>query len=377
MKRFGFDETAWRLDTAPHPFAQSLATQDIRITTREPEDSLDGLFATMHECGHGLYEAGVDPALERTLLARGASLGLHESQSRLWENLVGRSRPFWSWFYPRLQETFPSELGSRRRGDVVPLDQRRAPGADPHRGRRGVVQPAHHPALRARAADHGRARPARAARRLERVDGALPRRRRAERRGRRAAGRALVARRVRLLPDVLARQRDQRPDLGAAARGRRRRGRSDRARGVRRDSRVAARATCTGTGGSSRPWRRSSARWAGRSTPSRTSPTCRGSSPSHDRARLRRRRGRHRIVDRGAPGAGRGRDGAVPARGARTGAERRRVADQRQGGLHGARDGGCVCGRVAGAGSRHRRDEGARARGRRLVPCRTLAERGS
>jgi carboxypeptidase Taq len=112
VKRFGFDETGWRLDTAPHPFAQSLATQDIRITTREPEDSLDGLFATMHECGHGLYEAGVDPALERTLLARGASLGLHESQSRLWENLVGRSRPFWSWFYPRLQETFPSELGS-------------------------------------------------------------------------------------------------------------------------------------------------------------------------------------------------------------------------------------------------------------------------
>jgi len=112
VKRFGFDETGWRLDTAPHPFAQSLATQDIRITTREPEDSLDGLFATMHECGHGLYEAGVDPALERTLLARGASLGLHESQSRLWENLVGRSRPFWSWFYPRLQETFPAQLGS-------------------------------------------------------------------------------------------------------------------------------------------------------------------------------------------------------------------------------------------------------------------------
>ena len=65
----------------------------------------------MHECGHGLYENGVDPALERTPLARGASLGLHESQSRLWENLVGRSRPFWSWFYPRVQETFPSELG--------------------------------------------------------------------------------------------------------------------------------------------------------------------------------------------------------------------------------------------------------------------------
>jgi carboxypeptidase Taq len=112
VKRFGFDETGWRLDTAPHPFAQSLGMQDIRITTREPEDSLDGLFATMHECGHGLYENGVDPSLERTLLARGASLGLHESQSRLWENLVGRSQPFWSWFYPRVQETFQDLLGS-------------------------------------------------------------------------------------------------------------------------------------------------------------------------------------------------------------------------------------------------------------------------
>jgi carboxypeptidase Taq len=111
VRKFGFEDTGWRLDWAPHPFAQSIATSDIRITTREPEDSLDGLFATMHECGHGLYENGVDPALERTLLARGASLGLHESQSRLWENLVGRSRPFWSWFYPRLQETFPNELG--------------------------------------------------------------------------------------------------------------------------------------------------------------------------------------------------------------------------------------------------------------------------
>jgi carboxypeptidase Taq len=111
LQRFGFEHTAWRIDTAPHPFATSLSTSDIRITTREPEDSLDGLFAMMHECGHGLYERGADPALERTPLARGASLGLHESQSRLWENLVGRSRPFWSWFYPRVQETFPDQLG--------------------------------------------------------------------------------------------------------------------------------------------------------------------------------------------------------------------------------------------------------------------------
>ena len=112
LHRFGFDESGWRIDGAPHPFATSISTTDIRVTTREPEDSLDGLFAAMHECGHGLYEHGVDSALERTPLARGASLGLHESQSRLWENLVGRSRPFWAWFYPRLQQTFSSELGS-------------------------------------------------------------------------------------------------------------------------------------------------------------------------------------------------------------------------------------------------------------------------
>jgi len=111
VRRFGYDDRSWRIDPAPHPFATSFATTDIRITTREPEDSLDGLFATMHECGHGLYENGVDPALQRTLLCRGASLGLHESQSRLWENLVGRSRPFWSWFYPRVQETFDDLRG--------------------------------------------------------------------------------------------------------------------------------------------------------------------------------------------------------------------------------------------------------------------------
>jgi carboxypeptidase Taq len=112
VRRFGYDDGAWRIDAAAHPFASALSTNDIRITTREPEGSLDGLFAAMHECGHGLYEYGVDPALERTPLARGASLGLHESQSRLWENLVGRSRPFWSWFFPRLREAFPTELGS-------------------------------------------------------------------------------------------------------------------------------------------------------------------------------------------------------------------------------------------------------------------------
>jgi carboxypeptidase Taq len=112
IERFGFDPQEWRLDTAVHPFASSIATTDIRLTTRYFEDNLDGLFGTMHETGHGLYEHGVDPRLERTPLAHGASLGLHESQSRLWENMVGRSLPFWRHFFPLLQQHFPDALGS-------------------------------------------------------------------------------------------------------------------------------------------------------------------------------------------------------------------------------------------------------------------------
>ena len=112
IERFGFDPAEWRLDTAVHPFASSIATTDIRLTTRYFEDNLDGLFGTMHETGHGLYEHGVSPALERTPLAHGASLALHESQSRLWENMVGRSLPFWRHFFPLLQQDFPAALGN-------------------------------------------------------------------------------------------------------------------------------------------------------------------------------------------------------------------------------------------------------------------------
>ena len=108
VRAFGFTDDAWRLDPTVHPFARGAGINDIRITTRYFSDHLDGLFATMHEFGHGLYEHQVDPALERTPLARGVSLGMHESQSRMWENLVGRSLPFWRHFFPRLQELFPT-----------------------------------------------------------------------------------------------------------------------------------------------------------------------------------------------------------------------------------------------------------------------------
>jgi carboxypeptidase Taq len=108
LERLGFDHKSWRLDTTEHPFASSISTGDVRLTTRFKEgDVSDALFSTMHEFGHGVYEHNVDPALERTLLCRGASMSLHESQSRMWENLVGRSRPFWRFFYPTFQSIFP------------------------------------------------------------------------------------------------------------------------------------------------------------------------------------------------------------------------------------------------------------------------------
>jgi carboxypeptidase Taq len=110
VRSFGFDAESWRLDPTVHPFARSGSTQDIRITTRYFDHNVDGLFATMHEFGHGLYEHQVDPQLERTPLGSGVSLGLHESQSRMWENLVGRARPFWRFFFPRLLGLFPDAL---------------------------------------------------------------------------------------------------------------------------------------------------------------------------------------------------------------------------------------------------------------------------
>jgi carboxypeptidase Taq len=111
-RRFGYSDEEWRLDETPHPFMTSPGTDDIRLTTNFRADDLSSLFATMHEFGHGVYEWGVDSSLARTPLGTGVSLGVHESQSRTWENLVGRSRPFWRWFYPRLQGAFTAQLGS-------------------------------------------------------------------------------------------------------------------------------------------------------------------------------------------------------------------------------------------------------------------------
>jgi carboxypeptidase Taq len=112
LAAFGFTSDSWRIDETTHPFASSSSVSDIRITTHHRAGDLHSLFSTMHEFGHGLYERQVSPDLENTPLARGCSLGIHESQSRLWENLVGRSRPFWNHFYPQLQEVFPARLAT-------------------------------------------------------------------------------------------------------------------------------------------------------------------------------------------------------------------------------------------------------------------------
>ena len=111
ITKFGYDWSRGRQDKAPHPFETSFSVNDVRITTRyEADNPLSTLFSTLHEAGHAMYEQGVNPAYERTSLARGTSLAVHESQSRLWENLVGRSLPFWEHFYPALKKSFSSHL---------------------------------------------------------------------------------------------------------------------------------------------------------------------------------------------------------------------------------------------------------------------------
>jgi carboxypeptidase Taq len=103
VELMGFDRMGWRLDDAVHPFATGLGSDDVRITTRWDERYFPtALYGAMHECGHGLYEEGVAAALQRTPLGHPDSLGMHESQSRLWENMVGRGRPFSGVLAPRI-----------------------------------------------------------------------------------------------------------------------------------------------------------------------------------------------------------------------------------------------------------------------------------
>ena len=112
-QKFGYDLNRGRQDKTHHPFMTKFSLGDVRITTRAKENFLgDALFSTLHETGHALYEQGIRMDLEGTPLAGGTSSGVHESQSRLWENIVGRSREFWQHYYPQLQSVFPEQLGS-------------------------------------------------------------------------------------------------------------------------------------------------------------------------------------------------------------------------------------------------------------------------
>ncbi len=112
VRCLGFDFKRGRADKTHHPFTTSFSIGDVRITTRYDEYNLnESLFSFIHEMGHALYEQGVNPQFEGTPLHGGTSAGVHESQSRLWENIVGRGRPFWEYSYPRLQKIFPQQLG--------------------------------------------------------------------------------------------------------------------------------------------------------------------------------------------------------------------------------------------------------------------------
>jgi carboxypeptidase Taq len=112
VRRLGWSADGWRLDEAAHPFATSFGPGDVRLTTRyDPAYVGMALYGAIHEFGHGLYESQVDPALARGPLGEGVSLGVHESQSRLWENVVGRGRPFAGWLHGQLREVFPEQFG--------------------------------------------------------------------------------------------------------------------------------------------------------------------------------------------------------------------------------------------------------------------------
>ena len=109
--QLGYDFNRGRIDKTHHPFMTKFSLGDVRITTRVKEDYLgETIFSNIHEAGHAMYEQGIDMGLEGLPLAGGISSGVHESQSRTWENLVGRSRGFWEYFYPKLQAEFPEQL---------------------------------------------------------------------------------------------------------------------------------------------------------------------------------------------------------------------------------------------------------------------------
>ncbi|WP_202079928.1 carboxypeptidase M32 [Caldalkalibacillus salinus] len=111
LPQLGYDMDAGMMAESAHPFATGLNTNDVRITTRYLENNMrSAIFGTIHECGHALYEQGIDSEYEGTALREGTSMGIHESQSRFLENMVGRSQAFWSYFYNDLKTYFPQQF---------------------------------------------------------------------------------------------------------------------------------------------------------------------------------------------------------------------------------------------------------------------------
>jgi carboxypeptidase Taq len=143
----GFDLERGRIDTAHHPFCTAIGPGDIRIAVRHHRRNFAlGFFVLLHEVGHGLYDQGLDPAHYGTPMGSAPSLGLHESQSRLWENQVGRSLGFWRHFYPRLKNVFHEALHDISLEDFRQVVNRVTPG--PHRGRADEVSYNLHIAIR-------------------------------------------------------------------------------------------------------------------------------------------------------------------------------------------------------------------------------------
>jgi len=117
--KIGFDFDRGRLDVSTHPFCSGFHPTDVRITTRFHENNLnDAIGSTMHECGHGIYEQGLRTDMAGLPLGSSVSLGIHESQSRMWENQVGRSAAFWEWAYAQLKDTFGADVGHLSYDDV-------------------------------------------------------------------------------------------------------------------------------------------------------------------------------------------------------------------------------------------------------------------
>ena len=128
VSKMGFDMEAGRIDKTTHPFADGLHPNDVRITTRyRLNDALYSLGSVIHEAGHGIYEQGLPVEDFGTPLSESVSLGIHESQSRMWENIIGKSKSFWKYFYPKLQKEFPEPFKKVALDDFLKVINKVAP----------------------------------------------------------------------------------------------------------------------------------------------------------------------------------------------------------------------------------------------------------